>query len=187
VADDPLPARDEIPPPAAAGPFRGLFRDFPPATRAELWSGVVLIALSLFCAAWLIKWRFDALALERDSVTVEGKVLRLWTTRANNGPAYRVEYEYSAPLEAEPRVFREQVQLYEEYFNALREGGPIAVTVCRTDPTNHRVLGEAPRASSSIAALVFGLTFVAFLALVGGFNLWWWICRRKPEPSPTDA
>jgi hypothetical protein len=47
---------------------------------------LALIILSLLGAAYAVKCRSEALALEQDSVTVEGKVLHLrQTTRGKGG------------------------------------------------------------------------------------------------------
>jgi HNH endonuclease len=71
MADDPMPSRSEIHVVATSEPRRGQWRWFPPATQAELWTGLVFIILPLFGAAWVIHCRSEALALERDSITVE--------------------------------------------------------------------------------------------------------------------
>jgi hypothetical protein len=161
-----------------------MFRFFPPATGAELWAGLVLIALSLLGAAWVIKCRAEALALEHDSVNRVGKVMRLWKTPNHGGWYYRVEYEYAAPPELDVQIFRNATELPKEHFDRLHEGGPITVKVCRTDPANHQVVGERHRVFSSTAVLFFNLGLLALLALGGIMNLWWWwISHRKLGPA----
>src|SRR4029453_1470132 len=125
--------------------------------------------------------RASALALENDPVHVQGKVLRLWTTNENNGRHYRVEYAYSAPPGADSRHFQNKTELPKEIFNRLKEDGPIAVKVCRTDASNHQVLGERPRAYLDNASLRQTLGILALLAGAGAINLWWWwVSRREP-------
>ena len=186
ATDDPIPSRSEIHLFATGGPRRGLFRLFPPATRSELWGGLAFLVLSLLGAPWVLKCRSEALALEQDSVNVEGKVVRLWRTKPKNRTHYRVEYEYPAPPEAHPAVFRDKAELDEQHFIRLKEGGPIAVKVCRTDPANHQVVGESPRVFLDTAATVFCLGLLALLALAGVINLWWWWISRR-EPGPTQG
>jgi hypothetical protein len=184
AADTPMTSRSEIHLFATAQPRRGLFRFLPPATHAELGLGLALIVLSLLGAVYVIRCRSDALTLEQDSVTVEGKVLRLQTTRGKGGWGYRVEYEYPGPPETESQVFRNETRLPKEHFAPLREGAPIAVQVSRTDPANHQVVGEGPRAFSNTAAMPFALGLLALLALAGGINLWWWwVSRRNPRTA----
>jgi hypothetical protein len=123
------------------------------------------------------------LALERDSVIVEGKVLRL-RTNAHRRYGHHVAYEYSAPPELEARTFQgETNRLPKEHFDRLKEGGPIAVTICRTDPANHQVFGEPPRSFASAAALAFSLGILALLGLAGVINLWWWVSRGRDRPA----
>jgi hypothetical protein len=184
ATDAPVTSRGEIHLFATARPRRGLFRYLPPATHAELGLGLALIVLSLLGAAYVIKCRSEALTLEHDSVTVEGKVLHLKTTRGKGGWGFRVEYEYPAPPETESQVFRNETRLPKEHFGLLKEGGPIAVKVSRTDPANHQVVGEHPRAFSNKVAMPFALGLLALLALVGGINLWWWwVSRRNPRTA----
>ena len=78
--DDTVPLHKDLKLSAERRARRGLFHLFPPASRAELWTGLTLIGLSLLGVAWLFKCRCDVLALERDGVTVEGRVVRLWHT-----------------------------------------------------------------------------------------------------------
>src|SRR5262245_6206196 len=102
-------------------------------------------------------------------------------TRAKKGWRYCVEYDYPALPEAGPPTFRNKTELPREYFDPLKEGGPIATKVCRTDPANHQVAGQPPRTFSSTAATLFCLGLLALLALAGAINLWWWwVSRRKP-------
>jgi hypothetical protein len=180
VADGPVPPLSEIHLLATDEPRRGLFRFFPPATRSELWGGSIFLILSLLGAAWVLKCRAEALDLEHDSVIVDGKVLRLWKTKPKNRTYFRVEYEYPASLKAGTPMFRDTAEVDEQQFNGLKEGGPIAVKVCRTDPSNHQVVGESPRVFLNKAAMVFCLGLIALLALAGVIMLWWWwISRRK--------
>jgi hypothetical protein len=145
---------------------------------------LALIVLSLLGAAYAIKCRSEALALEHDSVTVEGRVLHLKTARGKGGWSFRVAYEYPAPPETESKLFRNETRLPKEPFGLLKEGGPIAVKVSRTDPANHQVVGEHPRAFSNPAAMPIALGLLALLALVGGINLWWWwVSRRNPRTA----
>jgi hypothetical protein len=179
-ADDPFLARSEIRVFATVEPRRGLFGLFPPATRAELWTGLVFLVSSLLGAAWVLKARSDALALEHDSVNVEGKVLQLWKTQARRGWRHHVEYEYSAPPQINAHILRNQTELPEEHFNGLNEGGPIAVKVCRTNPANHHVAGDRLRIYSDAVATAFALGLLGLLALGGAINLWWWlVCSRS--------
>jgi hypothetical protein len=178
--DNPIPSRSQMRL-SAAEPGRWLFRILGPATRAELCGGLAFLTVSLLGTAWVIKCRADALALERDSVNVDGKVIRLWVTEANNGHHYRVEYEYQVP--PEPRVFRDKTELFEEHFNRLNEGGPIALKVCRTDLANHQALGEPRRLFSRTAALLVWLSLLGLLALAAVINIWWWwFCRAYLRP-----
>jgi len=183
ASDEQTTTRAEAHLPRAGAPRWGLYRLFPPATRAELWAGVTLIVVSLLGAGGVVKGRSDALALEQDAVYVEGTVVRRWMTPAKNSWHYHVEYEYPAPSAADPQAFHDTARLSEEYFNRLREGGPIVVAVCRGDPANHQVVGESPCLFASATATLVSLIFLALLALAGVINLWWWsISRVEPRP-----
>jgi hypothetical protein len=178
-ADGPVPSHWEIHVFAAGEPRRGLFRLFPPATRAELWGGLALIVLSILGDAGVIKCRSQAPALERDAVTVEGRVLRLWIT-TGKGSGLQVAYEYLPPTDSEARTIQGETKIDNEHFVRLKEGGSVAVRVCRTDPSNHQVLGEPPRVLASAAAFTFTIGLLALPALAGVVNLWWWwISGRK--------
>jgi hypothetical protein len=184
TADGPISSHREIHFFATCEPRRGLFRFFPPATRAELWCGLAFIVLSLLGAAWMIQCRFQALALERDAVTVEGTVVRLWVTTNKGSVIHHVAYEYPAPPGEEARTFQGKTKLPEEHIAFLKQGGPIAVKVCRTDPANHQVVGESGRVLASTAAFALCLGLLAVLALAGAVNLWWWwISYRKSGPA----
>jgi hypothetical protein len=134
--------------------------------------------ISLLAAMWAFKCRTDVLALEQDSVIVEGKIVRLWVSSANNGLHYRLAYEYPPTPHAEARWLQGQDELSERDFNRLAEGGPVAVKLCRSDPANHVVAGGRPRAFSNPLALPFVLGILSILALAGVMNVgWWWMCR----------
>jgi hypothetical protein len=166
---------------------RALFRYLPPATRAELLFGSALLVLSLLGARWACQRRSDALALERDSLIVEGKVVQLWTTRGK-GMHYHVAYQYPASPDAGAPVLRGEDELPERDFSRLEVGGPLAVKVSRADPTNHLVHGARPRAFSDPAALPIALGVLATLALAGLVNLgWWWTCRRRRAGQLSSA
>jgi hypothetical protein len=184
ATDDPVLSHSEIHLFATGEPRRGLFRLFPPATRSELWGGLACVVLALLGAAGVLKCRADALALEQDSVNVEGKVVRLWTTKPKNRTYFHVEYEYPARAEADTPTFQDKAELDEQHFHCLEVGGPIAVTVCRTVPANHQVVGESPRVFSSTSATLFCLGLLALLAVMGAIMLWlWWLCRRQPQAA----
>jgi uncharacterized protein DUF3592 len=185
ATNDPIPSRRENHLFATSEPRVGLFRLFPPATRTELWGGLAFIVLSLLGTAWVIKCRSEALALERDAVTIDGTVVRLWVTPGRGSGVHHVAYEYRAPSEVEARTFQgETTTLSDEHFARLEEGGPIAVKVCRTDPPNHQVVGASTRVFASTAALAFSLGVLALLTLAGVINLWWWwISHRRSGPA----
>ena len=184
AADAPVSHHTEIRLFATGEPPRGMYRLFPPATRTELWAGVGFLAVALFGAAWVLKCRFDALALEQDPVIVEGKVVQLWKAPNRRRWHCYVRYEYPAPPQMGAHVFRNETELAEQHFNRLQEGGPVAVKVCRTDPANHQVVGEGARIFSSSAALFLCLGILALLAAAGVFNLWWWwVSCGKPAPA----
>src|SRR5215813_6565540 len=130
-SDDKVVSHSEIHLFATAAPRRWLSRYFPPATRAELWAGLSFMAASLFGSAWVMKCRYEALALAHDSVNVDGNVVELWKTKARRSWRCHVQYEYSAPEKANAQTFRNETELPEEYFDHLWKGGPIAVKVCR--------------------------------------------------------
>src|SRR5262245_25703244 len=129
AADDSNPSRSALYSLMAAAPAHWLFRVFPPATRAELWGGLALLVLSLLGGAWVLKCRSDDLALEQDSVIVQGKVLRLWVTSGKRSSTCHVAYEYQAPGEAKARTFQGETRLDDEHFARLTEGGLLAVKV----------------------------------------------------------
>ncbi|HKB05639.1 MAG TPA: DUF3592 domain-containing protein [Gemmataceae bacterium] len=182
AADDQAESRVEVHVIATGEPPRGFGQLFPPGTRTELWAGVGLIVASLLGAAWVLHLRFEALALERDPVRVEGTVVRQWVTKENNGRHYRVEYEYAT--EAGGRVYRDETQLLEGHYNLLREGGPIAVNVCRTDPANHQVIGGRSPTFASETPVRVSLGLLGLLGLGGAVNLWWWwVSRGKARPG----
>jgi hypothetical protein len=181
--DDPVPSSSGIFLVRTSEPRRGLFGLFPPATRTELWGGLAFLGLSLLGAAWVLWCRSQALALEQDSVHVEGTVVRLWTTRPKGRTYYRVEYEYTAPSRPGTPLYRHEAEVDKGHFDQLQVGGPIDVKVCRTDPANHQVAGEAPRVLASAVVLYACLGLLTLLALGGIVNLWWWwIWRRRPPP-----
>jgi hypothetical protein len=182
AGDDQIPSDSEVRPRATGGWVHWFLRFFPPASRAELWGGLALIGLSMLGVAWVIKCRSDALALERDAVTVEGKVLSLWVT-TGKGSSLHVAYEYPDPLDLEARNFKGETKLDNEHFALLKVGGPVAVDVCRTSPANHQLVGQDRRVLASNAALVFCIGLLALPALAGVLNLWWWwVSRRMPRP-----
>jgi hypothetical protein len=181
AADDRAESREEVRQVATGAPRGGLDQWFAPGSRAGLWAGLSLIALSLLGAAWIFQGRADALALERDPVRVEGQVVRLWVTRENNGPHYRVEYEYAAGAGDGARVFRDETQLVRGHYDLLREGGPIVVAVCRTDPANHQVVGGRPRDFSTAETMRVPTGLAGLLAVAGAITLWsWWTSGRRP-------
>jgi hypothetical protein len=140
----------------------------------------VLLSLALLGAAGVSKARLDAQALEHDSLIVEGKVLRLWVT-TGKGAGRHVAYEYPASLEREAGMLRGETTLSRVYFDPLKEAGPIAVKVCRTNAPNHQVIGEPPRTFASLAAVAIALGLLALVGLAGVVNLlWWWLCRQTP-------
>ena len=162
----------------AGNSLRGLFRFLPPASRAELLLGSMLIVLSLLGTWWTLRCRADALALERDSAIVEGHVVQLWVTHGK-GQHYWVAYEYPATLNAGAAALQGEVGMPKECFDRLKVGGPVAVKVCRTDPTNHLVLGARPRMASDPAVVAAAMVILALIALAGIINVAWWrICRR---------
>jgi hypothetical protein len=149
-----------------------------------LWAGLIFLALAPIVTVAVFKYRFEALALEEDSVLVEGKVAHLWIASFRRSVHYQVEYEYSSPPAADAQIFRNQTEIGEQYFKRLHEGGPIAVKVCCTDVAKHQVVGEPPRVFSSVAAMFVCLGVAAVLAMAGAANLgWWWICRRQIRPD----
>jgi hypothetical protein len=169
---------------AIVEPRRGLFGCFPPATRAELFGGLLFLFLSLLGTAWVIKCRSAALALEGDAAIVDGTVVRLWITTGKGSGVHHVAYEYALPPLPAAHSFHGETRLSDEQFARLRQGGPIAVRMCRSDPANHRLAIEAAPVLASTAALAFSLALLAVLALAGGINLWWWwVCRGKPASA----
>jgi hypothetical protein len=176
AADDRVESRVEVHVFGTGEPPHGFGRFFQPATCAELWAGLSLVGLSLLGAAWVIHGRSAVLALERDPVRVDGRVVRLWVTKENNGHHYRVEYEYAA--EAGGRVFRGETQLLPAHYDMLREGGPIAMNVSRSDPANHQVIGGRPPMFASAESMRVPLGFVGLFAAAGAVNLWWWWVSR---------
>ena len=160
---------------ATGEPPRGMYRFFPPATRAELWGGLAFILLPLLGAVWVLKCRSEALALEHHSVNIEGKVVRLWVINdVKKRPHFHVEYEYDAPAQADLSVFRDELEVRERRFTEFQVGGPISLRVCQADPANHQVVGTPPRILLSRAATLFCLGILSLLALAGTFMLWWW-------------
>jgi hypothetical protein len=138
---------------------------------------LALIVFSLFGAKWAFQLRSDALALEADSVIVEGRVVRFWITHGK-GTHHHVAYQYPATADAGARLLQGEAVLPERQIVQLEVGGPLPVKVCRSDPANHLVPGATQRAFSHPAELPIALGFLAMLALAGAVNLgWWWIGR----------
>jgi len=157
---------------------RGLFRYLPPATSAEFLLGAALIVLSLLGAGWAFQRRADALALERDSIIVEGKVVKLWITHGK-GVHFRVTYQYPESGDLATLMFQGEDALPEREFHQLDVGGPLAVKVCPADPANHLIHGARPRPFSNPAGFPIALAVLVAMALAGIINLgWWWACRR---------
>src|SRR5262245_48697321 len=173
---------------ATTQPRHWFSRFFPPATRLEFWGGIGFILVAIVGAIWVMKCRSDVLALERDPVTIDGTVLRKWVTSGQPAGKY-VAYEYTADTESRvPRTIHGDARVNDAYFERLKVGGPIGITVCRTDPANHEVVGGPGRIFSSSGAVVACLCFLAFLALVGAVNLWWWwVCRRAPRHTQVSV
>ena len=169
---------------ARSQPRHWFARFFPPATRMELWGGIFFILIAIMGAVWVMKARSDALALERDPVTIDGTVLRKWVTHGKGAGKY-VAYEYTAATEGgAQRTFHGDARVNDTYFERLKVGGPIGIAACRTDPANHFAVGGPGRVFSSGLAVVVSLGVLAFLALVGAVHLWWWwVCRRMPRQT----
>src|SRR5438067_274073 len=157
---------------------RGLFRYLPPATSAEFLLGLVLLVLSVSGARWAFRCRAAALALERDAIVAEGKVVQLWTTHGR-GVRYHVAYEYPASADVATLLFQGEDEIPEKEFRRLEVGGPLAVKVCPADPANHLIHGARPRAYSDPVGFWIVLAILVGVALAGIVNLgWWWTCRR---------
>jgi len=179
--EDPILFRQEIHVLATAAPRHWFGRFFPRATRSELWGGLGFIFLSILGAVWIVKCRADALALERDNVTVEGTVFRKWVSTGKGSTKY-IAYEFAAGSEGEaPRTIHGDTRIDAAYFESLKPGSPISIKMCRTDPDNHQVIGGQGHFISSSGAMFVCLGVLALLALAGAINLWWWwVCRRLP-------
>jgi hypothetical protein len=120
-------------------PAGGSPRTLPDGTSvssAELLLGLALVLLSLLGTWHVLKGRSDALALERDPVVVQGKVLGLWVT-TGKGAAHRVRYEYSAATDNGLLVQRQETNVPEKYYLRLEVGGPVPVVYCRANPAHH--------------------------------------------------
>jgi hypothetical protein len=184
-ADHPTATRSKIHMFAAGEPHRGMYRYFPPATRAELWGGLAFIVLPLLGAVWVLTCRSEALALEHNSVNVEGTVARLWVTYdVKKRPHFHVAYEYVAPAGDDLPVFRNEVEFSERRFAELKRGEPIILKVCQTAPANHQVVGTPPRIFLSAGTSLFCLGILSLLALAGTIMLWWWwVSSGKMVPA----
>jgi hypothetical protein len=160
--------------------FSALIRWLPAskAPAGQLLWGSTFMVISLLLAGWALKCEFGVLAFGGDSLIVEGTVLRLWVTEVDKGRHYLVAYEYPATLEAGARLLRGEDEIPEKDFARLEAGGPVAITVCRSDPANHLVAGARPRVLSDRLAVHCVLGIVAILAVAGAGNLAWWMCRR---------
>src|SRR5262249_28449960 len=101
----------------ATGQRRHWFsRFFPPATRLELLGGSGFILVAIIGAVWVLKCRSDALALERDPVTVDGTVVRKWVTYGKGAGKY-IAYVYTAATEGEgPRTFHSDARVNDAHF-----------------------------------------------------------------------
>jgi hypothetical protein len=160
---------------AASTPYRGSARTAPRATSAGFWCGLGLVFLSIIGAACLIKARSDAVALERDSTIVEGRVLARWV----DGRRHVIAYVYHAP---NGTVHSSEARVTPEHYAGLRVEGSISVKVCRSDPANHQVVGAFPRVFSTRATVPFYTGVLIVLAAVGVTCLWlWWAsaCRAR--------
>ena len=108
---------------------------------------------------------------------VEGKVLRLWTSRGK-GTHHHVAYAYAAVADSGERVLQGEDTIPATEFNRLEIGGPLAVKVCRTDPVNHIIPMARARAFTDPWGFPIALIFLGILGLAGIVNLgWWWACR----------
>jgi hypothetical protein len=161
---------------SAGGSLR-ILPDGTPVSRAELLLGLTLILLALVGTWYVFKCRSDALALERDPVAVQGKVLALWVT-TGKGSHHHVRYEYSAATDNGPRVVRDEAYVPTTSYHRLEVGGPVLVVYCRTNPTYHWLGSVPPPASANGWAAVAFLFILALLAAAGCINLWaWWAAR----------
>lgn len=140
----------------------------------SFWCGLILVLLSVMGTAGLIKARTDAVALEDDSLDVEGTVV----SKSYKRTRCRIAYEF----EANGSFFRGEVRVTTEQFARLRAGTPISVKVCRGDPANHQVAGAHPRVFSTRATVPFYAGVLTLLAGGGVICLWLsWASRPMPH------
>jgi hypothetical protein len=170
---------DENTPQPTGGPLGRLFeRLFPPATWAELVAGMALVGISLLGGWWVLRYRADALALERDAVVFEGTVSRLWLTYGKVSH-YHVAYQSPAGPEASAPLLQGRADLSKEHFDRLAEGKPVAVQVCRSNPANHLLVGARPGLGADPADMAAACIILVLLLMAGMVNLWWWTCSRS--------
>ena len=140
----------------------------------SFWCGLILVLLSIVGTAWLIKARCDAVALEEDSLDVEGTVVSKWYKRSR----CMIAYEYPA----NESFIRGEARVSPEHFARLKAGEPIAVKICRGDPANHQVVGAYPRIFSTRATVPFYAGMLTLLAGGGVICLWLsWASRPPPH------
>ena len=66
-----------------------------------------------------------------------------------------------------------------------KPGDPLEVTICRTNPANHKLHVGIPQSLSGLVAFVIAISFFSVLALAGTVNLgWWWACHRQRARQP---
>ena len=163
----------------AGGWLRRALNDGPPVSSAELLLGLALILFSGLGTWYVLSCRAGALALERDPVSVQGKVLDLWVT-TGKGAHHHVRYEYSAATDTGPLAFRRKTTLSEKDYRRLEVGGAVTVTYARTNPAYHVIGGAPPPAYTNCWALAAALFILALLAAAGCINLGaWWVARAR--------
>jgi hypothetical protein len=164
----------------SAGRSLRFLKDGTTVSGAELLLGLALILLSLLGTWYVLKGRSDALALERDPVSVQGTVLGLWVT-TGKGAAYHVRYSYRVGAD-NSLLLRQEATLTEKQYRQLKVGGPVPVLYCRTNPANHLLQGTPPPSFASWWVVSVALLVLVLVAAAGCINLWaWWGAREWPE------
>lgn len=129
----------------------------------------VVFGTLLFIGLWMIAVGTAIVLTEQPfaehGVTVTGTVVELGSTPRSNTSSYSVTYEFDAP-ELGARV-RASDSVEQSDWQALRPGGPIAVTYLPEDPLKSRVRIRDLATPLLLAAM--GAVFVAVGLILGIF------------------
>lgn len=137
------------------------------------WFGIGAVFAVVGAGILWHEWTLDG-EIARNGETVPGVVLaKSITARKNQDPTFRVEYRYTA---AGGTVNEGAAEVDGRTWDALTEGGPIAVTYVRDHPRSHRLPGQTGH--RFLVSMLGGIGLL--LAISGAVILW----RARKQRTP---